>query len=151
MKPPRKLLTTPYRPVTGGGGGDAISGAGGGVDVAAGGRLPAVPLAGGLDVGPAAGAAGLGDRRDAAGAAAELDGADAAVVDSSGSDIAGAGGVPSAYVLRPRTEPNATTISTTMTITPIETTIQGEEVMAAPGDRRARRVPDMASPVDSAR
>ncbi|GHJ15166.1 hypothetical protein TPA0908_31610 [Micromonospora sp. AKA38] len=63
-------------------------------------------------------------------------------VGSSGSDIAGSVG-DAGNVRRPRTEPSATTSSTTITITPIATTTQGDEVMADPVDGVARRVRDM--------
>ncbi|GAA3787206.1 hypothetical protein GCM10022379_62110 [Micromonospora maritima] len=60
-----------------------------------------------------------------------------------GSDIAGSDGAAAGNVRRPRTEPSATTSSTTITITPIATRTHGDEVMAAPGEEPGRRVRDM--------
>ncbi|MGW4297575.1 hypothetical protein ACWEH1_31735 [Micromonospora chersina] len=149
MKPPSKLLTTPYRPVTGGAGG---AGAGGPP-----GRAVPVP-ADGLGVGRADSTVDRGESPGTTGPAADVGGrvawagaveAAGVVAGNSGSDIVGAGGGASANVRRPRTEPSATTSRTTMTITPMETMIQGEEAMAAPGDGRTRRVPDMPLPCRS--
>ncbi|WP_167666911.1 hypothetical protein [Micromonospora narathiwatensis] len=147
MKPPWKLFTTRYRPVTGDAAGGAISGAGG-EDEEGADRLPSVAPVDGLGVGRLGSTAvDLGNGLGGTGVAAEL-GADdvVAAAGSSGNDIAGSGGAPSAYVRRSRAEPSATTSSTTMTTTPMETTIHGEEATAAPSDGRARRMPNMTLP-----
>ena len=120
MKPPSNALATLYRPVTADGGAD---GDGGGSTGRATPRGLGVDAAG---VGRAGSTVDRGDRPGTTGAVADTDDGPVApaavgVGGTCGSDITGSAGPAAGNVLRPRTEPSATTSRTTITTTPAAT------------------------------
>ncbi|MDG4782604.1 hypothetical protein O7614_23365 [Micromonospora sp. WMMD961] len=148
MKPPSKLCTTRYRPVTAG----CPCGARLGDRDATG---PPVGLTGGATDGDREPATALGGNplarpdnpgNTGAGDATGVDRLGGASADGNGN--AGGADAPSGAGLRPRYVPRTMKSRTTITTTPAPTTTQGDDTIAAgPGDsRRARRMADMNLP-----
>ncbi|MCX5066163.1 hypothetical protein OOJ91_09760 [Micromonospora lupini] len=143
MKPPSKLCTTRYRPLTAGGRcGDRVDGrakVGATVGPTTGGRdtagvLGGNPLARGDSPGALSGS-GVDDVSDG-------------TTGACGNGNPAGGGPSSDAGLRPRYAPRATKSRTSITTRPAHATIHGDDAMAAGpcDDRGARRMPDMYLP-----
>ncbi|MFG1652621.1 hypothetical protein ACGFIE_22090 [Micromonospora sp. NPDC049275] len=146
MKPPSKLCTTRYRPLTAGGR------CGARVDARAEVGATVGPTTGGRDMAGVLGGSPLA-RGDSPGTTGErsASGVDAGSDGTTGTCGNGnpAGGGPSSGAgLRPRYAPSATKSRTSITTRPAHATIHGDDAMAAgPRDGPdARRMPDMYLP-----